>query len=155
MTAVRSFVSFLHTHGKDDRDLYTTVVVEEANREWQDFYASCSREVVRLSSYPTGQDLSEVYWRSAFFDYEGQLHVKYGNLFEDYLTCISETFNMGKEVIIIQREASSSAIPFYLSAFVTLLGWTISKTLRRGTFLPRFRRHLSWMILWPGATFAN
>jgi hypothetical protein len=153
MTAVRSFISFLHTYGKDDRDLYTTGVVEEANREWQDFHASCSWEVARLNSYPTGQDLSEVYWRPAFFDYEGQLHVKYGNLFEDYPTCISETFKIGKEVII-QREVSSSAVPFYLSALVTLLGWTISKTLRRGIFLPRFRRRLSWMILWPGATFA-
>lgn len=121
MTAVRSFISFLHTHGKDDRDLYTTGVVEEANREWQDFHARCSREVVRLNSYLTGQDLLEFYWRSAFLDYEGQLHVKYGNLFEDYLTCISETFKIGKEVII-QREVSSSAVPFYLSALVTLLG---------------------------------
>jgi len=141
-TAVRSYVSFVQTHNKDDRDLFATGVVEKANQEWQEFHASCLREVTRLESYPTGQEVSEVYWRSVFLDYEEKLPSEYGSKFKDYLNWTSEMFKMAKEVIH-QREVALSLVPFYLCTFATFLGWTFSKTLRRDTFLPRFGKYLS------------
>ena len=98
------------------------------------FTESCAPRLL-----PNRQDLLEVYWRSAFFDYEGKLPTEYGSKFKEYLNWMSDIFKMGKE-IIIQREIAFSAVPFYLCAFATLLGWTFSKTLRRGRFLPRFGR---------------
>ena len=118
----------------------------EDTRNFWTFHTKCLFEIRQLVQYPTGRDLSEIHWRAYFMDDKSELAAEMGDLFAEHIG------NMEVEIGILEelsRLWQSNAIDQFnvVPSFTAITTWNLSKTLWKGTSLPRPLNHFCRFIL--------
>ncbi len=90
-----------------DRDIFNIMpyICQETLQAEAQFHRIAMAMTRSLITYPTGEDLSEVYWRSRIFDYDRSQSSNFVNQFEGYLSWLEDTIYSGQRAQRAQEDS--------------------------------------------------
>lgn len=146
------FISAALRVNSSNSSISRSELLESLIEQWYNEHSQGTDLVNGLVSYPTGQDISEVYWRSLLLDNDSE---QPGERVENLRKVYTELFLRWIKLKLFSdikrpRIGWDSVIrASAISSVICLLSHKISGPIR----LFRLKRAFAWIVLWPTTTF--